>query len=225
VHRLILLFTLSLSVALPSQAATTKYVIDHILITMRSGMGSEFQILRTLPSGTALEILQTNDDTGYSLARSVKSGVEGWVLTQYLSDTPIHRDRLVVAEKKIAALEKENNRLKKSAGKLGKQSTTKEKESKDLLSKNEKLSKELAILKNVSIDPLKFAEENKKLKTESMSIDKEINMLRQENQALKDRSEKEWLLTGAGILFAGIVFGFIFPKIRSTRKSGYDSSL
>ncbi len=223
-YRLIFLFVLSLLAAAPIQAATTKYVIDHILITMRSGMGSQFQILRTLPSGTKLEILQVNEETGYSLARTVKSGFEGWVLTQYLSSTPIHRDRLAEVEKKLAAVEKENTQLKASSGKPGKQSSDMEKEWKSLRAENKKLSAELTKIKNMSNDPNKISEENEKLKTVSVGIEKEINMLRQENQALKDSTNKQWLLTGAGILFAGIVLGFIIPKIRP-RRSGYDSSL
>lgn len=223
-QRIIISFTLFLTLAIPVQAAETKYVIDEILITMRTGMGSEFQILRTLPSGTALEILQINDAAGYALART-KSGAEGWVLTQYLSDKPIHRDRLAAAKSRVAALEKENNQLKSSSNKLGKQSGELEKEWKNLSVENEKLKKELSKVKEVSRQPLKIAEENKKLKTESMSIEKEVNMLRQENQVLTDRSAKEWLLVGAGILFIGIIFGLVFPKFRSSRKSGWDSSL
>ena len=223
-QRIIISFSLFLTLAVPVQAAQTKYVIDEILITMRTGMGPKFQILRTLPSGTALEILQVNDAAGYALART-KSGAEGWVLTQYLSNKPIHRDRLAAAKKRIATLEKENSQLKTSSNKLGKQSGDLEKEWKSLNIENEKLKKEFARIKEVSRQPLKIAKENKKLKTASMGIEKEVNMLRQENQVLKDRSAKEWLLVGAGILFFGIIFGLIFPKIRSSRKSGWDSSL
>lgn len=223
-YRLIFLFVLSLLVVAPIQAATTKYVIDNILITMRSGMGSQFQILRTLPSGTKLEILQVNEETGYSLARTVKNGFEGWVLTQYLSSTPIHRDRLAEVEKKLAVIEKENAQLKNSSGKLAKQSSNTENEWKSLRAENKKLSAELTKIKNISKNPRKISEKNEKLKTASAEIEKEINMLRQENQALKDRANKQWLLTGAGILFAGIVLGFIIPQIRP-RRSGYDSSL
>lgn len=222
--KLILIFVL-ITASMPLYAATTKYVIDQILITMRSGQGSQFQIIRTLPSGTELEILQTNEETGYSLARSVKSGAEGWVLTQYLRDTPIHRDQLAKAEKKIKLLEEENSRLKNSTSTIGKQSSELELEVKKLSKENSKMSKELARIRETAKQPLKIAEDNAKLRTESMAIDKEVSMLRQENQALKDRSAKEWMLAGAGILFVGVIFGLVLPKIRSARKSSWDSSL
>ena len=222
-HLLILLAVFVTS-ALPVQAAT-KYVIDEITVTMRSGKGSQFQILRTLPSGTALEVLQTDNDSGYSLAKSVKSGVEGWVLTQYLSNQPIHRDRLATAMQRITKLEKENKSLKESASDTGRASSSMQKDIKSLTSDNEKMNKELIRIRDIAKRPMKIASENKNLKEESIKIDKEVNMLRQENQALKDRSTKEWFLAGAGILFFGIIFGLILPKFKSSRRSNYDSAL
>ena len=221
---LFILLAVFVSSALPVQAAT-KYVIDEITITMRSGKGSQFQILRTLPSGTALEIMQADDGSGYALAKSVKSGVEGWVLSQYLSNQPIHKDRLATAMTRIAKLEKENKSLKETASVSSSESSTMQKEIKSLTSDNEKMNKELIRIREISKRPMKIANENKNLKTESIKIEKEVSMLRQENQALKDRSTKEWFLAGAGILFFGIIFGLILPKFKSSRRTNYDSAL
>lgn len=222
--RKIILLAVFVTTAFSAQAATTKYVIDEILITMRSGQGSQFQILRNLPSGTRLEILQTDEGSGYSLARTPK-GTEGWVLTQYLSNQPIHKDRLQTAMKRIARLEEENKSLKDRASSSGKQASDLEKELKSLTADNEKMNKELLRIREISKRPMKIAEENQTLKTESVKIEKEVNMLRQENQALKDRSTKETLLAGAGILIVGLILGFVLPKLKSTRRTGWDSSL
>lgn len=222
--RLFILLAVFVSPAMSAQAATTKYVIDEILITMRSGQGSQFQILRTLPSGTPLEILQSEEKSGYSLARTQK-GTEGWVLTQYLSNQPIHRDRLETALKRLAKLEQENKELRQNASSKGKQASDLERELKSLTEDNEKMNKELIRIKNISKKPMKLAEENKVLKTDTVKMEKEVNMLRQENQSLKDRSTKEWILAGAGVLFFGIVFGLILPNFKSSRRTSWDSSL
>ena len=68
-------------------AEKSVYVIDQITITLRAGQGTQHQILRTLPSGTPMEVLRVNEDSGYSQVRT-KDGVEGWVLSQYLIDEP-----------------------------------------------------------------------------------------------------------------------------------------
>jgi len=189
---------------------------------MRIGMGSEFQILRTLPSGTELDILQVNETTGYSLARTVKNPVEGWVLTQYLSNKPIHRDRLEKVEKKLAALEKENAQLKGSSDSFDKQSNAMELDWKTLQTKNSKLAAELNKIKRIARNPVKISEENEKLKIATIEMEKEVSMLRQENQALKDRGNTAGWVTGAGILIAGLILGIIAPLVRG-RRSGYQS--
>jgi len=226
--RLIILFVASFIFTAPpyaaENAASNKYVIDHILITMRSGMGSEFQILRTLPSGTELEILQVNQETGYSLARTVKNKVEGWVLTQYLSSTPIHRDRLAKIEKKLAAVEKENAQLKSNSKKSGKQSSVLQKEWDSLQAVNDKLTMDLNRIKNITKNPVKLSAENATLKSASNEMEKEITFLRKENQVLKNSSENDGYITGASILIAGLILGFIIPMIK-IRRSGYNSSL
>jgi len=40
--------------------AETRYVSDRLEIQMRTGKGTQFRILRMLPSGTAVEILETD---------------------------------------------------------------------------------------------------------------------------------------------------------------------
>ena len=49
---------IALSLGLATTAfAETRYVSDRLEIQMRTGKGTQFRILRMLPSGTALEVL------------------------------------------------------------------------------------------------------------------------------------------------------------------------
>jgi len=61
--------------------AETRYVSDRLEIQMRTGKGTQFRIMRMLPSGTALEILETDNENGYTRVRA-PGGVEGWVLSR-----------------------------------------------------------------------------------------------------------------------------------------------
>lgn len=97
--------------------AETRYVSDRLEIQMRTGKGTQFKILRMLPSGTALEVLEVDQQNGYSRVRSA-GGVEGWVLNRYLMKGKAARDRLAEAEKELARLELENRKLSASVGEL-----------------------------------------------------------------------------------------------------------
>ena len=100
------LFLAGLLLPILVQAQNTQYVSDHLVITMRSGQGSQYQILKTLPSGTRLEVLETSD-TGYTKVRNAE-GVEGWVLSRYLSPEPIAKEKLAVAQGRLQRLKEKN---------------------------------------------------------------------------------------------------------------------
>ena len=81
--------------------ATTAYVTDQMEVTLRNGTSTGHRILRMLPSGVPLEVLETDSDSGYTRVRS-PSGQEGWVLSRYLQNEPVARDQLKAARQKLA---------------------------------------------------------------------------------------------------------------------------
>ena len=218
-HGLIITFCLLLAVS-GTALAETKYVIDQIVITLRSGQSNQHQILRTLPSGTRMEVLETADK--YSRVR-LKDGTEGWVLNQYITAKPIARHRLAVAEKKLAELEAQNARLKKEL------STLRDKESEvsglyaKLMKEDKKLNEELNRLRRVAAKPLQLEKENTRLKKDLLNLENEHELAQQENQMLRDSADREWFLTGAGVIVLGIILGLIAPSLRPRKKSSWGS--
>ena len=98
-----LLSVLLLSITLNAQAET-RYVSDELEIDMRSGTSNQHRILRMLPSGSALEVLEDDKASGYSRVQT-SSGAEGWILSRYLQTSAPASKRLAETEKKLAELE------------------------------------------------------------------------------------------------------------------------
>ena len=86
---------------------TVRYVSDNLEVTLHSGKTPKHSILKMLPSGVQVTVIQADAD-GYSKVRT-KDGAEGWVLTRFLSSAPSARDRLAEAEQRLAAIKIENN--------------------------------------------------------------------------------------------------------------------
>ena len=61
--KLLIFSVLALSPLLAA-AANYQYVSDKLVITLRTGQGNTYQILKTLETGTRLEVMET---TGYRL--------------------------------------------------------------------------------------------------------------------------------------------------------------
>jgi SH3 domain protein len=212
-------FLVALLLPILVEAQTTQYVSDHLVITMRSGQGSQYQILKTLPSGTRLEVLETSD-TGYTRVRNAE-GIEGWVLSRYLSPEPIAREKLAVAQGQLQRLKEKNNELKQELASLQKNHRELEAERTALASKTETANAELERLNQVAAQPILLDKQNRQLKQQNVSLEKELQLSQQENQSLKDRSQREWFIAGAGVLLGGMLLGLIIPKLRWRKKSSW----
>ena len=213
------LFLVGLLLPILVEAQTTQYVSDHLVITMRSGQGSQYQILKTLPSGTRLEILETSD-TGYTKVRNA-DGVEGWVLSRYLSPEPIAKEKLAVAQGRLQRLKEKNAELKQELTELQKSHRELEAEQATLASETESASAEVERLNQVAAQPILLDKQNRELKQQNVSLEKELQLLQQENQSLKDSSQREWFIAGAGVLLGGLLLGLIVPKLRWRKKSSW----
>ncbi len=212
-------FTLLAMSSLTSNVnAEVRYVIDNLIITMRSGQSTQHQVLRTWPSNTKLEILETGEK--YSKARG-PDGTEGWVLNQYITGKPTAKLRLASALQKLSAAEKENAQLKTDLSALqGKESTLSQQKNK-LSRANKKQIDELKHLRRVAAKPLKLENENQRLKKELLKLESEHELLLQENQMLGDSSDRDWFLNGAGVIILGIIIGLIAPRLKPRKKSSW----
>ncbi len=202
-------------------AQTTRYVSDELEITMRNGQGVQFGIRKMLESGTRLDVLET-DPAGYSKVRT-SEGVEGWVLTRYLSNTPSARDQLESSQQRVANLELEIAKYKEEISTLSSQNSDVDTKNLTLKEKSQRLSKELDNLRRTASNAVALENENRQLKEKLQEIDHENQSLVIENNALKDNSTRRWFLIGAAVLFSGIILGLILPRLRIRKKDSWGS--
>ena len=201
-------------------AETTHYVSDQLRITLRSGQGNQYQIIRALESGTPLVVTEQTD-TGYSHVR-LDDGTEGWVRSQYLITEPIAKDRLATAEARLEKLSKQLKVLKQERDTLREENKTLASVKQQLEKETTGLSDKLKYVTEVTGKPkLELEESNNTLQQANLELEKGLQRLSQEVQVLRDRSNREWFIAGAGVLIAGMLLGLIFPKIRWKRKSSW----
>lgn len=196
--------------------ADTRYVGDQLIVTLRSDSGDNYQVLRSLPSGTKLDLLET--DGKYAKVRT-QDGVEGWISSQYLTDQPIARDQLAATEQKLATLDSENQKLKQQLTALKSDNASTSAAQQKLSSENDKLQKELAHLKEVAAHPAELAKDNQEMHQQLQQLDLQSHVLKEENTALRDRTNRDWFLAGAGVLLLGLIIGAILPRLR--KRSGW----
>ncbi len=216
-----LLIAALLTLAAAAQAET-RYASDELEIALRSGTSTQHRILRMIPSGTPLQVLQHDEASGYTKVRA-PSGTEGWALTRLLMTTPSARDRLAAAEKKLAELELQSRQRQTRLSETGKEMQTLEQALDQARAENQRLSKQLADIQRTASSALAIDAENKDLKSSMMQMQRDQETLRQENEALRDRTARDWFMIGAGVVVVGIIIGLILPRIRLRKRSSWDS--
>ena len=209
-----LLSALSLTVQ-----AETQYVSDHLVITVRTGQGAQFQIIKTLESGEHVKVLETTD-TGYTRIET-SDGVEGWVRSQYLAAEPVASEKLVRAEAQLLKTKTALDKIKESYAKLSKEHKALSQSQSALSSEKKQLDTELARLSEVARKPIILDKQNRLLQERNVTLEKDLQRLNQENHSLKDRSQREWFIAGALVLFGGIFLGLIIPKLRGRKTSSW----
>jgi SH3 domain protein len=175
-----------------------------------------------LRSGTPVEVLEEDEEAGYTQIR-VKGGKEGWVLTRYLMKGQAARDRLAAAEKSLAELELENRKMETGMAALTEEKAVLQKELAALDGQARNVSQELSEIKRTASSALAIDSENKDLKGRVVSLERQLQTLRQENEGLRDRTARDWFMVGAGVVLLGIIVGLIIPRIRWRKKSSWDT--
>lgn len=216
-----MLLVLPLLSPILSFAGATRYVSDELEITMRSGQGVKFGIRKMLTSGAKLEVLET-DPAGYSKVRT-EQGVDGWVLSRYLSNTPSARDRIAASEQKVVNLQLEIAKYKEELSNLTARTSDTDGENMSLKETAQRLSTELDDLRKTASNAVGLDNENRQLKEKLQQVDHDMQLLIIENSALKDNDAKSWFLIGAAVLFGGLLLGLILPRLRFQKKDSWNN--
>lgn len=219
---LALLLALALPAAAQEPAGEVRYVTDRLSITLRAGPGTGFRILRTLPSGTRLVVLETDPASGWSRVRT-EGGLEGWALARYLMPEPAARERLARAEAAAARARERAAALAERVRALEAERDAARREAAAQEARADKAERELARVRKVSADALRLADEHQRLKRRVLDLERELRLAHEENDALRDRTARDWFMVGAGVLLVGILVGLVLPRIRWRRRSSWDS--
>jgi len=197
--------------------AEVRYVMDTLYVTLRDAAGEDSRIVKTIKSGTKLQVLEENED-GYVRA-SLDDGTVGWIRNRYLQNEPIAEDRVAGLERELAAVTKERDSLKASMNDMKDKVKEADKERKRLDSENQKLDKRNKEISEMAAQPLELSKQNEELTASNASMRTELETLRQKVSKMEDTGDLEWFISGGIIVFVGVLIGLILPNLRGRKSS------
>ncbi|HEY8521682.1 MAG TPA: TIGR04211 family SH3 domain-containing protein [Gammaproteobacteria bacterium] len=218
VVRLCLLSLLWIASAAQGQ---TRYVSDQLIVPLRTGPSIRNAITRNLPAGTAVEVLEQDEESGYSRVRLQGRDIEGWMESQYLTDEPIARDRLEAAERQLATAQGRVQQLEAELEVVRAELDTARTELEQAQAASGELARELQDVRQASANVLAIREEKEQLAQRLEERDLQVQSLTLANSALRQRERQSWFIIGAAVLFTGIVIGLVLPRLRRRRRSDW----
>ncbi|KAF3977600.1 MAG: TIGR04211 family SH3 domain-containing protein [Methylococcales symbiont of Iophon sp. n. MRB-2018] len=213
---IITLLTL-LTISLYSQAETI-YVTDSHKFTFRSSDIKNAKILKMVPSGTALTLISVDKSTGYSKVRS-NDGTEGYILTRYTLNKPINRWQLKKANKQLNTLEKAFSLAKQELNQLKGNNRKTLSSNQSLAQEKDTLSKDLNDLRQTASNAVQLKQQRDQLQERVISVERELQQVKRENQILEDSTNQDWFLYGGILSLVATILGFILPKLSWRRKT------
>jgi SH3 domain protein len=201
-----------------SVQAEKMYIDDILLVPLRSGQDLSYRIVhKGVKSGTTVEVLEGNADSGYTKIRE-PGGIEGWMPTRYLVSEPIARDRLAATEKKLATLEEKSRQITTELAEFRKENTTLKIENERLIRENSSLGSKLESITEVSRNAITLDNRNRELQEENQHLQNELDLIQADNQRLKDNKESDFILLGGGLVALGVFIALIVPVMKPNKK-------
>ena len=211
---------LLLVLAIPVAQAEDRWVTDEFEVMMRTGKSNSQSIVRQLKSGTKVEMLTEDKESGYTQVR-IGADTDGWVLSRYLKRGPTAKLLLPEVEARLAKSEATTTNLKKEIAELKGERQQLQNQVSELQSSSSSVQQQLDRVTKLSSGTIQVDDQNKQLKKRIVESDQQLELLEAENKRLAGRSDREWFLVGGAVLMLGLLLGLIIPRISWKKKSSW----
>jgi len=191
------------------------YITDELDLPIRSDKNFGNNIIRLLPSGTELSLLQSTED---GWAQIQFDDTIGWIKTFYLSSNPSAREELKKLTREYNSNTLLISKLSDEKEELEKKLITLKNDNTDLIVQSSKSQAEKEHIEQIYQDALKLEHDNEKLIQENLQLKTELQLAENNSQIQKDTTSRNWFIVGAIVLFFGMVIGLIVPNLLKRRR-------
>ena len=201
-----------------STPATTVYVSDTLDLPLRAGASDRYKIIGGVPSGSPVEVLKVDAAKGYSLIRTPK-GIKGWLLSNQLTEIPSGRELLAKVRQELEQLQARYGELKQHMDDMVSRPDGENLSYPQLYEQALRCRQQLAEYRKVAADTVAMDDRNKALQEQTVTLERDLRVVQQENQALRDANGSMKLLLGAVLAGSLLLAVMLIPRIREQQRA------
>ena len=216
--RFIPLLALLALLCTPLAAQETRYVSDDVFIVLHAGPGSNYRWLGRLIPGTELVEQRRSTDGNWAEVRT-RRGTLGWVQAEYLASEPPAQARLPAVVRQLEDAQRDGADLRRNLAAAQAERDALRAQLDESSAALQRVSEELAQLRQVSGSAVETAEDNRRLVEETTALRMNLNTLRADNQRLQDRVRSSAFIDGALAVLLGVIIAVVVPRLWPKRRA------
>lgn len=216
--RFISLLTLLTLLCPPLAAQETRYISDDVFIVLHAGPGSNYRWLGRLIPGTELVEQRRSTDGNWAEVRT-RRGTLGWVQAEYLASEPPAQARLPAVVRQLEDAQRDGADLRRNLATAQAERDALRAQLDESSAALQRVSEELAQLRQVSGSAVETAEDNRRLVEETTALRMNLNTLRADNQRLQDRVRSSAFIDGALAVLLGVIIAVVVPRLWPKRRA------
>lgn len=202
----------------PGQDPSAVYVSDSVDVPLRAGASNRHKVIGSVRSGSPVKVLNVDKVKGYTQIRT-PAGVKGWIQSAQLTDTPSSQEQLAGVRQELARTQTQHADLKQHMDNVVSRPEGENLSYPQLYEETLRLRQQMAQYRKVAADTVAIDERNQVLQERVVTLERELQIVQQENQALRDDHDNLRLLIGALLLGAALLAAVLMPRIREQRRA------
>lgn len=196
----------------------TAYVSDTLEIPLRAGASDRYKVIGSVRSGSAIEVLKVDSVKSYTQIRT-PAGIKGWLPSHQLTSTPSGWEQLAGVRQELEQLKARHGDLKQHMDDVVSRPEGENLSYPQLYEEALRLRQQLAQYRKVAADTVALDERNRILQERVVTLERELRVVQQESQAIRNNNDSIRLLLGAVLLGAGLLVAILMPRIREQRRA------
>lgn len=202
----------------PAAAQETRYIGDDVFIVLHAGPGSNYRWLGKLIPGTELVEQRRSTDGNWAEVRTQR-GTLGWVQAEYLASEPPAQVRLPAAVRQLEDAQREGADLRQNLAAAQAERDALRAQLDESSEALQRISEELAQLRQISGSAVETAEDNRRLVEETAKLRMNLDTLKADNQRLQDRVRSSAFIDGALAVLLGVIIALVIPRLWPKRRA------
>ena len=196
----------------------TTYVSDMVQIPLRAGASNRHKVIGAVRGGSPVEVLKVDAAKGYTQIRT-PAGASGWLPSDQLTKTLSSQEPLTATRQELEELKTRYFEIQQHMDSMVSKPDAEATSYPRLYDEALRLRQQLAQYRKVAADTVAIDERNKALQEQVVTLERELQIVQQENQRLRNDNDSIRLLMGVVILGLCLLVVVMMPRIREQKRA------